>query len=468
MRIHMMAVGGTGMGALAGLLKAQGHEVSGCDTALYPPMSEAIARYGIPVETGFDAAHLERLRPDLVVVGNAIHADNPEAQAVLTEGIPYCSMAEAIRRFAVEGRRSLVVAGTHGKTTTTALGGWLLESAGLRPNVLVGGIVKGWESSFRWGGGAWSVLEGDEYETAFFDKGPKFLHYAPSILVLNNIELDHLDNFRDLAGLETAFVRLFGVVEEGGLLLAGTESPSVAKLLRLAGRRTASFGLGGGEDWTATDVTYGEGGTRFHLLHGGRRAGAFSSPLHGPHNLRNVLAALAAALEAGAELEALRVGLASFPGVRRRQEILFAGPRWAVVDDFAHHPTALRETLKALRQRFPGRCVTACFEPRSFTCQTDLHQGELPGALSLADEVWIGPLHASAKIPPAGRLDLERVVEDLRSSGRRARAMASAEEYERAFEAGEPEPGLVAFFSSGAFHGLPQKLAERLEREEAP
>ncbi|MEW5763464.1 MAG: UDP-N-acetylmuramate--L-alanine ligase [Acidobacteriota bacterium] len=468
MRIHMMAVGGTGMGALAGLLKAQGHDVTGCDTVLYPPMSEAIARYGIPVEAGYDPGHLQRLRPDLLVIGNSIHADNPEAQAALADGVPYCSMAEAVRRFAVEGRKSLVVAGTHGKTTTTALAGWLLESAAMRPNLLVGGIVKGWEASFRWGDGTWTVLEGDEYETAFFDKGPKFLHYAPSILILNNIEMDHLDNFADLSALETAFVRLFGVVNPGGTVLAGTESPSVARLLPQVGRRTTTFGLGGGEDWTATDVTYSEQGTRFFLFHSGRRLGAFTSPLHGPHNLRNTLAALAASLEAGAELEALKEGLASFPGVRRRQEVLHAGRCWAVVDDFAHHPTALRETLKALRQRFPGRRVTACFEPRSYTCQTALHQGELPGALSLADEVWIGPLPAPGRIPSGSRLDVERVVRDIESLGRKARALASAEEYEREFEAGALEPGLVAFFSSGAFHGLPQKLAGRLALLDEP
>jgi len=468
MRIHMMAVGGTGMGALAGVLKAQGHDVSGCDTALYPPMSEAIARYGIPVEAGYDPEHLMRLHPDLLVIGNSIHADNPEAQAALADGMPYCSMAEAVRRFMVEGRRSLVVAGTHGKTTTTALAGWLLESADLRPNLLVGGIVKGWESSFRWGGGAWSVLEGDEYETAFFDKGPKFLHYEPSILILNNIEMDHLDNFADLGSLETAFVRLFGSVKPDGVVLAGTESPSVARLLPQAGRRRVTFGLGGGEDWTATDVIYGEGGTRFVLLHSERRLCEFASPLHGPHNLRNTVAALAAALEAGAELEVLRDGLACFPGVRRRQEVLHAGPRWAVVDDFAHHPTALRETLKALRQRFPGRRVTACFEPRSFTCQTALHQEELPAALSLADEIWIGPLHASARIPAESRLDLDRVIRDLRALGRKARAVHSAAEYERAFEAEALEPGLVAFFSSGAFHGLPQMLAGILGSRDGP
>lgn len=465
MRIHMMAVGGTGMGSLAGLLKAQGHEVTGCDRALYPPMSEAIARYGIPVDEGFDPAHLTKHRPDLVVVGNAVHRDNPEAVSLLEEEIPYCSMAEAVHRFALEGRKSLVVAGTHGKTTTTALTAWLLESAGLGPNALVGGIVKGWESSFRWGGGEWTVVEGDEYETAFFDKGPKFLHYAPSLLVLNNIELDHLDNFRDLAALETAFVRLFGVVREDGLILAGNESPSVARLLPQASRRVMTFGLTGGQDWSATEVVYGEEGTRFQLLRRGQRVGLFRSPLFGPHNLRNVLASLAAALEAGAEAERLAEGLRTFPGVRRRQEILHLGSRWVVVDDFAHHPTALRETLKALRQRFPGRPITAFFEPRSFTCQTRLHEAALPGALAVAEEVILGPLPPS-RLPPEERLDLQGVAEGIRALGRKACVLSDYEEGEERIRSGAVPRGLVAFFSSGAYGGLPALAAAELALQE--
>ncbi|MGC8762086.1 MAG: UDP-N-acetylmuramate--L-alanine ligase [Acidobacteriota bacterium] len=470
MRIHMMAVGGTGMGSLAGLLKAQGHEVTGCDGALYPPMSEAIARYGIPVTEGFDRAHLERFRPDLVVVGNAVHRDNPEAVALLEEEIPYCSMAEAVRRFALEGRRSLVVAGTHGKTTTTALTAWLLEAAGLSPNALVGGIVKGWESSFRWGGGEWTVVEGDEYETAFFDKGPKFLHYDPDLLVLNNIEMDHLDNFRDLPSLETAFVRLFGVVREDGLILAGGECPRVARLLPQAGRRVLTFGLAGGQDWSATEVAYGEEGTRFQLLHRGRRVGSFRSPLYGPHNLRNAVAALAAALEAGAEAARLPEGLRAFPGVRRRQEILHVGPRFVVVDDFAHHPTALRETLKALRQRFPGRPVTAFFEPRSYTCQTKLHEETLPEALALADEVVLGPLPEASRIPPEKRLDLQRVAGGLGSLGRKAAVIRTYGEGAELLRTGALSAGVVAFFSSGAYGGLPALAAAELgnREEEGP
>jgi UDP-N-acetylmuramate: L-alanyl-gamma-D-glutamyl-meso-diaminopimelate ligase len=457
MRIHLMAVGGTGMGALAGLLKAQGHEVTGCDTALYPPMSTYIERYGIPCLQGFDPRHLDP-RPDLVVIGNAIHADNFEAREVLEAEIPYCSMAEAIRRFAVDGRRSLVVAGTHGKTTTTGLCGYLMERAGMSPNLLVGGIVKDFDASFLWGGGDWTAIEGDEYETAFFDKGPKFLHYAPSVLVLNNIEMDHLDNFRDLGDLETAFLRLFGEVREDGVILAGTESPSVGRLVPMCARRWESFGLSGGETWTATQISYAREGTAFRLVHGGRDLGLFRSPLYGAHNLRNTVAALAACLSAGADLDRMAGALPGFQGLKRRQEVVAEGGGIVVVDDFAHHPTALRETIAALRQRFAPRRLIACWEPRSFTCQTNLHQESLPSAFAEADVVFLGPLKASVRIPIERRLDLGRARADLAALGKEARVMESPEACEEALT-GLVQPGdLVAFFSSGSFYGLPAKV----------
>ncbi len=466
MRIHMMAVGGTGMGALAGLLKAQGHEVSGCDTALYPPMSEAVKRYGIIVSTdGFDPGHLHP-RPDLVVIGNAVHAGNDEAAAAADMGVEYLSMAEAIRRFTVLGRKSLVVAGTHGKTTTTALCGWLLSEAGLHPNVLVGGIVGGWDSSFRWGGGDWTVLEGDEYETAFFDKGPKFLHYDPTTLVLNNIELDHLDNFGSLADLETAFLRLLGAVKEDGLVLAGTESPSVSRLVTSAGRRVQSFGLSGGEEWSVSDVAYTEGGTRFRLMFKGKNLGVFQSTLYGSHNLRNCIGALAASLEAGAELGLLQTALETFPGVRRRQEVVFNRDGLVIVDDFAHHPTAIRETLKGLRQRYARHRIVACFEPRSFSCQTKLHQDSLPEAFALADEVLLGPLVPSAKIPEADRLDLQKVAEVLSVSGKVSSIKDSPEAYLDHLQDIGGGPSLVVFFSSGPFFDLPRRLAEKVRERQ--
>ena len=467
MRIHMMAVGGTGMGALAGLLKAQGHEVTGCDTALYPPMSDYIERYGIPCQCGFDAAHLTP-PPDLLVVGNAIHADNEEARAAIEMGIEYCSMAEAIRRFAVDGRRSLVVAGTHGKTTTTGLCGYLLERAGLKPNLIVGGIAKDFDASYLWRGGEWTAIEGDEYETAFFDKGPKFLHYAPSILLLNNIEMDHLDNFKDLAALETAFLRLFGEVREGGVVVAGVESESVRRLIPMAGRPVQSFGLAGTEDWSARGIEEDSKGTAFSLVREGRDLGRFLSPLSGRHNLRNAVAAIAACLATGADLEAVRAALPAFKGMKRRQEVVFSGGGITVIDDFAHHPTAIAETIAGLRNRYKPSRFVACFEPRSFTCQTKLHQESFPQSFSEADVVLMGPFKPSSKLAAEDLLDLNAVAAALTASGKRAFLMDGRSEYMRWFE-GAIEPGdLVAFFSSGSFLELPAELSRQLGNGRPP
>ncbi len=461
MRIHMMAVGGTGMGALAGLLKAQGHEVSGCDTALYPPMSDYLVRYGIKSAQGFAPGHLSP-PPDLVVIGNAVHKDNPEAVACIENGVPYLSMAEAIGRFAIGRRESLVVAGTHGKTTTTALCGHLMKEAGLDPAMVVGGIAKNSDSSFLFGKGQWAVLEGDEYETAFFDKGPKFLHYSPTILILNNIEMDHLDNFKDQRQLEQAFVRLFGVVREGGTIIAGTESEPVARLLQFAGRKSDSFGLEGGEEWSASTVCPSPEGTRFTLLRKGVEAGEFLSPLWGEHNLRNVVAALAACITAGTPVHKLQEALPRFAGVKRRQEVVYRDGSRFVIDDFAHHPTAISETLKALRQGFPSLKIAACFEPRSYTCQTSLHQERFASSFALADEIILGPFTPSEKIPVGERLDLDKIVEELRASGKKTgRAYSYDECLAMAYRAAEAGT-VVAFFSSGAYGSLPGKLALKL------
>lgn len=461
MRIHMMAVGGTGMGALAGLLKAQGHEVSGCDTALYPPMSDYLIGYGIKAAEGFNASHIATA-PDLVVIGNAVHKENPEALACVENGVPYLSMAEAIRRFAIAERESLVVAGTHGKTTTTAICGYLMREAGLDPVMVVGGIAKNSDSSFLCGNGNWAVLEGDEYETAFFDKGPKFLHYAPSILILNNIEMDHLDNFKDQRQLEQAFVRLFGAVREGGMIIAGTESEPVARLVQFAGRKVESFGLAGNEDWSAVRVYPSQEGTGFTLLRKGIEVAEFQSPLWGEHNLRNVIAALAACITAGAKVEMLRSALPTFAGVKRRQEVVFRSDSVVVVDDFAHHPTAIAETLKALRQGFAAEKLVACFEPRSYTCQTSLHQERLASSFALADAVLLGPFNPSAKIPQDDRLDLGQVAKELLAAGKEASQVQSYDEcLERVVAMAKPGT-LVAFFSSGAYGSLPVKLADAL------
>lgn len=461
MKIHMMAVGGTGMGSLAGLLKAMGHEVGGCDRTLYPPMSDYVRRYGVAVSQGYSPRHLDDA-PDLVIIGNAIYRDNPEVQSVLERGLAFQSMAEAIRRFALKDRRSLVVAGTHGKTTTTALCGYLLNKAAMRPNMIVGGIARDFDASFLWGGGSWTVLEGDEYETAFFDHSPKFLHYEPSILILNNLETDHLDNFSGLADLERAFRRLLGEIRPGGLVLAGIESDSVRGLAQEYGGKMLSFGLAGNEDYTARHIAFSRSGTRFTLHRGGAKIGEFKSPLYGEHNLRNAVAALAACLEAGARAADLAAALPGFSGVKRRQERVAEVRGITVVDDFAHHPTAVAETLKALRQQYGPERVIACFEPRSYTCRTRQHQEVLPSAFSGADTVLTGPLKRLAGDPPQGHLDLEKFADDLKRNGKQAETFKNYDDYLPWLEQRVRRGDLVVFFSSGSFGDLPARFSERL------
>ena len=417
MKIHLMAIGGTGMGALAGLLKAQGHEVSGCDKALYSPMKEAIEKLEIDFREGHSKDHLD-IKPEAVVIGNAIHKDNEEAKVFMEKGFRCLSMAAAIYEFAIKGRNSVVVAGTHGKTSTTALLGFIFRETGLRPNMILGGIAKNYSSSYLWEGGEWTVVEGDEYETAFFDKGPKFLHYDPKILLLNNIEMDHLDNFKNEDELVAAFEKLLSFCRKDGIVIGGTESPAVFKLMSSYEGPFESFGISGAEVWTVSHIAYRREGTFFRLKYKGKDMGHFLSPLYGAHNLRNVVGAIATASSASIPLDSIREVLPFFQGVKRRQEVIKESNGITVVDDFAHHPTAIYETLKALRQRFNPTRVIACFEPRSFTCQTKLHEPKMPQAFLYANTVLLGPFPKGSKIPENERLNLSNIAEALRAMGK--------------------------------------------------
>ena len=328
--------------------------------------------------------------------------------------------------------------------------------------MIVGGIAVDYDSSFLWGGGEWTVVEGDEYETAFFDKKPKFLHYRPDILIMNNIELDHLDNFRDLSHLEEAFSELLGTMAPAATLIFGSESAAATGVAAKSACRSVGFGISGCEDLSASGVSYSRDGTRFDLVRRGENLGPFRLGLYGAHNLRNAVAALGACLEAGAPLETLRVALPEFSGVKRRQEVLMQKGGIVLVDDFAHHPTAIRETLEGLWQRFTPDRVIACFEPRSFTCQTNLHQAELPGAFARADLVLLGPLNAASKIPPEKRLNLAILKRDVELLGKRCETPGSPDEYIEIITSCAGPGDIIAFFSSGSFMGLPQKLSELL------
>lgn len=461
LKIHLIAVGGTGMGALANLLKKQGHIVSGCDKKLYSPMREAILSLQIDFFEGFSPSHIE-LNPDIVIIGNAISKDNEEAKLFIEKNFKYYSMAKAIYQFALKDKNPIVVTGTHGKTTTTALIAYLLKEAGIKVNMILGGISKNYETSSLWENGEWSIVEGDEYETSFFDKNPKFYHYDPHFLIINNIELDHLDNFKNEEELYNAFENLLALLRKKGMVFGGTESPLVAKLLYSSNVKYESFGISGAQTFTALNIGYSKEGTSFKLLYKGRELGKFLSPLYGPHNLRNCLAALSVATTIGIPVKTLSEILVHFKGVKRRQEVVACKDNITVIDDFGHHPTAIFETLKSLRFRYNPDRVIACWEPKSFTSQTKVNETKMPNALLYANVVLMGPTPTNPKIPVENRLNLKNVKEALTALGKEVYICESEEEYKKNITNTLKKGDLLIFFSSSNFFDLPKKIGEMI------
>jgi UDP-N-acetylmuramate: L-alanyl-gamma-D-glutamyl-meso-diaminopimelate ligase len=450
------------MATLAALLKHRGHDVSGSDEHVYPPMSDFLAAERINVLEGYRAEHVAAA-PDLVVVGNAISRGNPELEAVLDSGIRYASLPETIRDEWLWDAQSIVIAGTHGKTTTTALTGWLLTAAGADPTVLIGGIARNFGddgASYRIGKGKAFVIEGDEYDSAYFDKTAKFLKYLPDIAVVNNIEFDHADIYRDLDEVRLAFRRLVNLVPRNGLTLIGADSPDAAALAGHARSRVQTFGLGDGAEWRGLDVRVGRGST-FRVERAGEDLGEFSMPLLGDHNVRNALVAIAVGVDLGLDLEQLRKGLAAFRGVKRRLEIVGEAGGVTVYDDFAHHPTAVEETLKAVRRSAPGRKVWAIFEPRSASSCRRVFQDDFARALSGADEVVIASVFRSS-LPPEERLSESKLVDDLTAASVHARHLPDVDTIVQTVtnEAGDGD--LVVVMSNGGFGGIHRKLLAAL------
>jgi UDP-N-acetylmuramate: L-alanyl-gamma-D-glutamyl-meso-diaminopimelate ligase len=474
MRIHLIGACGTAMGTLAAMLKQSGHDVSGSDQHVYPPMSDFLRAEGIQLLEGYQEAHVAGPL-DLVVVGNAISRGNPELEAVLDRRLRYCSLPEAIRDFFLWGTRSVVVAGTHGKTTTTSLTGWLLTHAGIDPSVLIGGIARNFGSdgaSYRVGQGDVFVIEGDEYDSAFFDKTAKFLKYVPSIAVVNNIEFDHADIYADLDAVRVAFRRLVNLVPRAGLTLLGADSPEAAALAPLARSRMQTFGLSEGADWRAVDVTVGTGPsdgtsplpqarTRFRLLRGGADAGEIDVPLAGEHNVRNVLAAIAVGAELGVPLDILRRGVLEFQGVKRRLEVVGERRGVAVYDDFAHHPTAVAETLRAVRAALPGRRLWAIFEPRSASSCRRVFQQDFAHAFAAADEVVVATVFRSS-LPDSERLSESQLVADLTAAHVAARHLPDVDTIVAAVAAEARAGDVVVVMSNGGFGGIHGKLLQAL------
>src|SRR3954470_8970668 len=459
-RIHLIGVCGTAMATLAAMLKSRGFDVRGSDQNVYPPMSDFLAEQQVTTLQGYRAENITA-DLDLVVVGNAISRGNPELEEVLDRKIRYCSMPEAIRDHFLWGARSVVIAGTHGKTTTTSLTGWLLTHGGADPSVLIGGIADNFGGSYRVGGGREFVIEGDEYDSAFFDKTAKFLKYLPDIAVINNVEYDHADIYPDLDSIRLAFRRLVNLVPRKGLLLIGADSPGARALAGFAVSRVQTFGTGDDVEWQAHDLEPAGASTKFKVRRRGAPFGVFEVPLVGAYNVRNATAAIAVATEAGISPERIGEGLRAFIGVKRRLEVVGVADGVTVYDDFAHHPTAVSETLAGLRASNPDARIWAVFEPRSASSCRRVFQDDFARAFAGADQVVIAPIFRS-KLPEAERLSLPELVRDLHSLGQSAREAESLDDIVAGI-AKEHRPGdLVVLMSNGGFGGIHQKLLRAL------
>lgn len=461
--IHLIGICGTAMATLAALLTHRGHVVRGSDQHVYPPMSDFLAAEGIPILAGFDAAHLTS-DVDLVVVGNAISRGNPELEAVLARRLRYCSLPEAVRDEFLWDSRPIVIAGTHGKTTTTSLTGWLLTHGGQDPTVLVGGVARDFGehgSSYRVGNGPAFVIEGDEYDSAFFDKTAKFLKYLPDVAVINNVEFDHADIYADLDAVRLAFRRLASLVPGNGLLLLGADSPDARAIERAAVSPVETFGTDAAATWQAGDITYADGRTTFRVTRAGTPFGSFESPLLGVHNVRNALAAIAIGARAGIPAADLAAGLSRFRGIKRRLETVGIAGGVTVIDDFAHHPTAVAETLAALRTGYPGRRIWGVFEPRSASSCRRVFQEAFAAAFRGADEVIVAGVFRST-LPAGERLSVEQLVADLRHGGQSARHLASVDGIVETIVTERREGDVVVLMSNGGFGGIHRRLVEAL------
>ena len=409
-----------GMGSLAGMLKSYGYVVTGSDVGVYPPMSIQLQKLGIEVKLGYCPENLDH-SPDLVIVGNAVSRNNPEVRAMLAKGLPYLSFSQALGEFFLRGKHSVVTTGTHGKTTTSALMAWLLESGRQSPSFMIGGIVQNYGRSYQLNNGSCFVVEGDEYDSAFFDKRPKFLHYRPRTAILTSIEYDHADIYPNLEAIEEAFCRFVNQIPSEGLLLACREDPRVWEIAQKASCRVETYGLDSSNSyWKAGRVKFDERGVRFLLSQGDEQVGWFHSPLWGKHNLLNALGTIGAAFDLGVSWEDIRIGLTHFKGVKKRQEVRGQEGGIVILDDFAHHPTAVRETIAALKLSFPDRRLWAIFEPRTNTSRRKIFQNDYAHAFDLADQIIVADVDSPQKVPPQERFSPDQLVFDLCLRGKEA------------------------------------------------
>ena len=462
--IYMIGIGGIAMGTLATMLKEKGYRVAGSDQNLYPPMSTHLEELKIPLCLGYKAENPLKFSPDMVIIGNVIRRDNPEAQVVFSEGLPYLSMPEAIGRFFLPEHDSIVVAGTHGKSTTSSLMAWVLASGGMDPSVFVGAFLKNWGQSYRLGKGRYMVIEGDEYDTAFFDKGPKFLHYRPHIGVVTSIEYDHADIFPSFDAVLKAFRGFSQLGGPGDYLIVNGDDAHCVSLARESKARVYTYGRSENADWRLLEASYQPGRVRFSFqAPGSQQPCRIISELPGRHNLGNTLAVIAATSIAGLTIEQIQRGLLSFRGVKRRQDIIGECNGILVMDDFAHHPTAVLETIEALRLFYPDRRIVAAFEPRTNSSRRKVFQDAYSKVFDAADCICIKEPSGMDSIPPEERLDTKLLVQDIRRRAKDARYFGDTDELLRFLAAHCSKGDLVLCMSNGSFDGLPLRLLAAIE-----
>ncbi len=462
MHYHLIGICGTAMASLAGMLQASGHKVTGSDQNVYPPMSTQLEALGIEIMQGYQAENAD-VGADCTIVGNTISRGNPELEEVLNRKLMYRSQAEIVKEQFIRGRRSLVVAGTHGKTTTTSIAAWVSEVGGLDPSFLVGGIVQNFDASFRVTKSDHFVIEGDEYDTAYFDKKPKFMHYLPEIAIVNNVEFDHADIYRDLVEIKFQFSRLMNLVPGNGRLIVGTDSPVAAEVLaEMDGKlftTVETFGLNDDARWQARYIDFSGDLTRFTVFRDGTSWGEFETNLIGEFNVRNCLAVIIAADAWGISKEKIQEAFQSFKSVKRRVEIRGVIGGVTVIDDFAHHPTAVEETLKALRMKYDGKRLIAVFEPRSWSSRLAVFQEPYSKAFSYADYVIIAGVYNTSKASELGKvLDTDELVRDIEMQGKPALSFPDADSIVEHLAPEMKEGDVVAVMSNGGFGGIHDKL----------
>ncbi|MBI4768660.1 MAG: UDP-N-acetylmuramate:L-alanyl-gamma-D-glutamyl-meso-diaminopimelate ligase [Deltaproteobacteria bacterium] len=459
--IHLLGICGTGMGSLAGMLKEKGYQVSGSDQAVYPPMSTFLTGLGIEIAGGYRPENL-RPQPDLVIVGNVITRVNPEAQELIRLKLPFLSLPQALAEFFLQDKISLVITGTHGKTTTSSLLASILDRTGLAPSFMIGGILKGYERNYQLGLGPYFVIEGDEYDTAFFDKGPKFLHYRPHCAVLTSIEFDHADIYPDVRAIQEAFSRFLAIIPKEGLLVAYGADPRIQEILHQAPCPVETYGMEENWDWHLKELATHENGSRFAVYHRGNFWYRFESPLIGRHNALNFLSLIPLLLRIGLGPEDMARGLAEFQGIHRRQEIRGIRAGVTVIDDFAHHPTAVRETLRAVRSQYQDRRLIAVFEPRTNTSRRNFFQKDYVSSFNGADIILIREAPDLEKIPEGERFSSALLVEELKNSGKQARYFPNTDEILEFLSTLLRGGDVVLIMSNGGFEGIHEKLLEML------